>query len=119
MARLEGVSLEHTWRRPLAAGCQRPVDPRLLRAGEGLHRLVLRLEATTRRAAARRSGRLAPVRLAQLDPSPHPDDTTSGRGFEIELPHRVRLRCDAAPEPEWLGRLVAALAGLRPQEMAL
>ncbi len=51
-----------------------------------------------------------------LDPRPRPDDTAPDRGFEFELPHRVRLRCDAAPEPEWLGRLVAALASLPPQE---
>ena len=34
----------------------------------------------------------------------------------LELPHHVRLRCAAAPEPEWLGRLVAALAGFAPRE---
>ena len=33
-----------------------------------------------------------------------------GRGFEIELPHWVLLRCEGAPDPEWLGRVVAALA---------
>jgi hypothetical protein len=32
------------------------------------------------------------------------------------LPHQVRLRFDSPPEPEWLGRVVAALAGLpRPE----
>lgn len=40
------------------------------------------------------------------------------RGVEIELPHRVRLRLDSLPEPEWITRLVTALAGLPPQEAA-
>jgi hypothetical protein len=39
-----------------------------------------------------------------------------GGGVEIVLPHQVRLRFDAPPEPEWLGRVVAALAGLPLQE---
>ncbi|QEH38613.1 hypothetical protein OJF2_72170 [Aquisphaera giovannonii] len=34
------------------------------------------------------------------------------RGVEIELPGGVRLRLEAPPEPEWIGRLVAAVAGL-------
>jgi hypothetical protein len=37
-------------------------------------------------------------------------------GVEIELPHQVRLRFDSPPEPEWLGRVVAALAGLPGRE---
>jgi hypothetical protein len=43
-------------------------------------------------------------------------DARLGPAVEIELPHHVRLRFDAPPEPEWLGRVVAALAGLPPQE---
>ncbi len=37
-------------------------------------------------------------------------------GVEVELPHQVRLRFDSPPEPEWLGRVVAALAGLPGRE---
>jgi hypothetical protein len=51
-----------------------------------------------------------------LDPSLRSDDPAPARGVEIELPQQVRLRCGAPPEPEWLGRLVAALAGLPRQE---
>jgi hypothetical protein len=45
------------------------------------------------------------------------DQSREGRlsaapGVEVELPHQVRLRFDSPPEPEWLGRVVAALAGL-------
>ena len=45
------------------------------------------------------------------------EDRRSGRRWvEIELPHHVRLHFDAPPEPEWLGRVVAVLAGLSHQE---
>jgi hypothetical protein len=37
-------------------------------------------------------------------------------GVEIELPHQVRLRFNSPPEPEWLGRIVAALASLTDRE---
>ncbi|QEH35385.1 hypothetical protein OJF2_39370 [Aquisphaera giovannonii] len=40
------------------------------------------------------------------------DGAPAARPFEIELPAGVRLRLDAPPEPEWIGRLVAAVAGL-------
>lgn len=51
-----------------------------------------------------------------LNPHPCADDRAPIRGVEIELPHQVRLRFDAPPEPEWLGRVVAALAALpRPE----
>jgi hypothetical protein len=46
----------------------------------------------------------------RLDPTPTTTDTSPDLGFEIELPHHIRLRCVAPPDPIWLGRLVAALA---------
>ncbi len=52
----------------------------------------------------------------QLDGHLHRTDPVHGGGVEIVLPHQVRLRFDAPPEPEWLGRVVAALAGLPLQE---
>ena len=52
----------------------------------------------------------------EFDPAPRLEETSPSHGFEIELPHHVRLRCIAAPEPEWLGRLVVALSSLAPQE---
>jgi transposase-like protein len=45
-------------------------------------------------------------------------DVVFDRKVEVELPHKVRLRFDAPPDPEWLGQVVAALAriarGARP-----
>jgi hypothetical protein len=51
-----------------------------------------------------------------VDVPAHPADLVPGHGVAIELPHQVRLRFDAPPDPEWLGRVVAALAGLPRQE---
>jgi hypothetical protein len=56
-----------------------------------------------------------PIRLDTTAPA---GDTSPEFGFEIELPHRIRLRCAAAPDPVWLGRLVVALAGFAPREDA-
>ena len=50
-----------------------------------------------------------------VDSRPPNGDAVPGRGVEIELPHQVRLRFDSPPEPEWLGRIVAGLAGLPTQ----
>jgi hypothetical protein len=52
----------------------------------------------------------------QRDSTPHQADPVLGGGVEMELPHDVRLRFDALPEPEWLGRVVASLAGLPREE---
>ena len=54
----------------------------------------------------------------RLDPSIRPDGTPPALGVEIELPHRIRIRCAAAPDPVWLGRLVAALADPTSREDA-
>ena len=117
MARPKDLSLEHTWRRRLRRQAISGLSIPEFCAREGVS--TASFYAWRRRLAAP-SPAAPPDRPLfvplHLDPSPHPDGTGSGRGFEIELPHHVRLRCEAAPEPEWLGRLVAALAGLRPRE---
>jgi len=47
------------------------------------------------------------------------DEQPSRAGVvEIELPGQVRLRLDSPPEPQWLARVVAALAGLPSRETA-
>jgi len=51
-----------------------------------------------------------------LDTHPAEGDQVSFHRVELELPHQVRLRFDSPPAPEWLGRLVAALACLPCQE---
>ena len=119
MARPKDLGLEHTWRLRLRrqAASGRSITEFCEREGVS----TASFYAWRRRLAAPPPAALPDRPLfvpLHLDPSPHPDGMVSGRGFEIELPHHVRLRCDAAPDPEWLGRLVAALAGLRSQEVA-
>ncbi len=52
----------------------------------------------------------------RLDDSRARDGVPAARPVEIDLPAGVRLRLDAPPEPEWIGRLVTAVAGLQGQE---
>jgi hypothetical protein len=47
-----------------------------------------------------------------LNSSPRHTGAVLDHGVEVELPHQVRVRLDTVPEPEWLCRVVAALAGL-------
>lgn len=119
MARPKDLGLEHTWRlrlrRQAASGlsipgfCER----------EGVS--TASFYAWRRRLAAPPAitssdpPLFVPIRLDSASPA---DDAPPALGFEIELPHRIRLRCGAAPDPVWLGRLVAALAGCAPREDA-
>ncbi len=117
MARPKDLGLEHTWRRRLR---------RQAVGGLSIGEFCSREGVSTASFYAWRRRLAAPPSTAQPDSplfvplhlDPRPEQTAPPHGFEIELPHRVRVRCDAAPEPDWLGRLVAALAGLRPQEVA-
>lgn len=52
-----------------------------------------------------------------LDFSPRYAGSLPGHGVEVELPHQVRVRLDTMPEPEWLCRIVAALASLPRKEV--
>jgi hypothetical protein len=111
MARPKDPGLEHTWRRRLRRQVASGLSIPAFCAREGLS--PASFYAWRRRLAALPPAAppdpplFVPIRL---DPAPRPEDTPPGRGFEIVLPHRVRLRCGTAPDPEWLGRLVAALA---------
>jgi hypothetical protein len=60
-----------------------------------------------------RSPLFVPVCAPVPSPDPGPSPT---RGVVLELPHRIRLRLDGPPDPEWLGRLVAAMAALPDRE---
>ena len=55
----------------------------------------------------------------QVQDQPREAPQWGALGVEVELPHQVRLRFGSPPEPEWLGRVVAVLAGLPGQEAAL
>ena len=116
MARPKDLNLAHAWRQRLQRQTlQRPIDPRVL--------LRVRVSPPPRSAAGNDGSQFRRFPHAQpplfvplhLD-SPATEPPAGRRGVEIELPHQVRLRFDAPPEPEWLGRLVTALAGLPSQE---
>ncbi len=117
MARPKDPNLERSWRqrlqRQFASGLSIPA----FCAREGVSSSSF--HAWKRRLTARSlPARPEPPLFVplHLDSPPRQTDPVLGSGVEIELPHQVRLRFDAPPEPEWLGRLVAALAGLPSQE---
>ena len=119
MARPKDLSLEHTWRlrlrRQTASGLSIAAFCTRERVSSASFYAWRRRLATPPLAERPDLPLFVPL---QFDPAPRPEETAPSPLFEIELPHHVRLRCEAAPEPEWLGRLVAALAGLRLQEVA-
>jgi hypothetical protein len=117
MARPRDPHLERTWRQriqrqsasglSIATFCRREgVSPRLFYAWTG------RLKARSLCTFAEPPLFVAVQRDSTLDQA----DAVLGRGVEMELPHEVRLRFDTLPEPEWLGRVVASLAGLARKE---
>ena len=119
MARPKDIGLEHTWRlrlrRQATGGLSIPEFCERERVSTASFYAWRRRLAAPPPAAPPESPLFVPI---HLDPSSPPDETSPGLGFEIELPHRIRLRCAAPPDPAWLGRLVAALAGCEPREGA-
>jgi hypothetical protein len=119
MARPKDIGLEHTWRLRLN---------RQATGGLSIPEFCQREGVSTASFYAWRRRLAAPPVTApsdpplfvpiRLDPTAPSGDTSPDLGFEIELPHHIRLRCAAAPDPVWLGRLVTALAGSAPREDA-
>jgi hypothetical protein len=111
MARPKDIGLEHAWRLRLRRQATGGLSIPEFCSREGVS--PASFDAWRRRLAA--SPAVAPAEPPlfvpiPLEPGPRREHTPAGHGFEIELPHRVLLRCEAAPDPEWLGRVVAALA---------
>lgn len=115
MARPKDLGLEHTWRRRLrrqaAGGLSIPEFCRRERISTASFYAWRRRLAAPPGTAPSDPPLFVPVRLDPAAPAPD-------LAFEIELPHHIRLRCAAAPDPSWLGRLVVALAGSAPREDA-
>lgn len=117
MARPKDPDLERTWRRHLQRQSSSGLSISAFCAREGIssasfHAWKRRLTDPSLPAPLR-PPLFVPL---HLDPASGPADPPPGGGVEIELPHRVRLRFDAPPEPDWLARVVAALAGLPSDE---
>lgn len=113
MARTKDAGLDSLWQlrfqRQVASGLS--VTAFCAREGvspAGFYSWKRRLAAAPKPAACR-SPLFVSVRVPGPSPDPGPSPT---RGVVLELPHRVRLSFDGPPEPEWLARVVAALAGL-------
>jgi hypothetical protein len=119
MARPKDLGLEHTWRLRLRRQATSGLSIPGFCEREGVS--TASFYAWRRRLAAppvtapSDPPLFLPIRLDTAAPAP---DTSPDLGFEIERPFRIRLRCAAAPDPTWLGRLVVALAGLAPREEA-
>jgi hypothetical protein len=117
MARSKDIGLEHTWRlrlrRQASGGLSIPEFCERERVSTASFYAWRRRLATPPVTTPSDPPLFVPIRL---DPTAPADDTSPDLGFEIELPHRIRLRCASAPDPVWLGRLVAALADSAPRE---
>jgi hypothetical protein len=118
MARPKDLSLEHTWRLRLDRQATGGLSIPDFCEREGVS--TASFYAWRRRLAAPVTAPsdpplFVPIRLDRTAPA---GDTSPDLGFEIELPHHIRLRCAAAPDPVWLGRLVAALADPTSREDA-
>src|SRR5262249_57169783 len=107
MARPKDLGLEHIWRLRLR---------RQATSGLSIPEFCEREGVSTASFYAWRRRLTAPPVTApsgpplfvpiRLDPSIGPADAPPALGFEIELPHCIRLRCSVAPDPVCLGRRV-------------
>jgi hypothetical protein len=117
MARPKDPHLEHLWRQRLQRQSTSGLSISAFCALEGVSSTSFR--AWKRRLTARSLSASPQLPLfvpLHLDLDPPRARQAHFHGVELELPHQVRLRFDSPPEPEWLGRVVAALAGLpRPE----
>ena len=117
MARPKDPNLESVWRQRLQRQSTSGLSISAFCAQEGVSSTSF--QTWKRRLAARSLlPRPQPPLFVplHLDPDPPQLAQPQLQGVEIELPHHVRLRFDSPPQPQWLGRLVAALASLPQQE---
>ena len=120
MARPKDPQLERLWHRRLARHSTGGLSVAEFCSREGI--TVPSFYYWRRRLAAAPSPApvnpplFIPLRLEDTRPGGPPSSPGS---VELELPHQVRLRFDSPPEPEWLGRVVAAIAGLAAGEANL
>lgn len=117
MARPRDPDLERAWRQRLQRQASSGLSIPAFCAREGVSCASFH---TWKRRLATRSLPACPdpplFLPVLLNLHPGTDDRSPLCGVEIELPHQVRLRFEAPPEPEWLGRVVAALAALPARE---
>jgi len=119
MARPRDPNLEHLWRQRLQRQSASGLSISAFCALEGVSSSSFqswKRRLTARSLPARSRPSLFVPLHRDLDP-PQAGQVISHR-VELELPQQVRLRFDfdSPPQPQWVARLVAALAGLPHQE---
>jgi hypothetical protein len=117
MARPKDPDLERLWRQRLQRYSATGLSIAAFCSREGVSRASY--QYWKRRLSARPDPPLRRPPLfvpLHLEHPPSQAEQARPHGVEIELPHQIRLRFDSPPEPEWLGRVVAALGGLPHQE---
>jgi len=116
MARPKDPDLERLWQQRLRRQAARGLSVAAFCSREGV--TVAQFYYWKRRLAASPSSHhrdlFVPVRVADRSLESR---YIEARSVEVELPHQVRVRLESPPEPEWLGRVVAALAGLADREV--
>jgi hypothetical protein len=118
MARPKDPDLERRWRQRLQRRASSGLTVAAFCAREGVstasfHAWKRRLATPSVLLPQQRPPLFVPLRL---EGPPSPAAQARPPAVAIELPHQVRLHFDSPPEPEWLGRVVAALAALPPRE---
>jgi Transposase len=117
MARPKDPDLDRTWRLRIQRQSASGLSIAAFCRREGLSARLFYSWRSRLKARSLPTPAKPPLFVAvQRDSTPHQADPVLGRGVELELPHEVRLHFDALPEPEWLGRVVAALADLPRKE---
>jgi hypothetical protein len=109
MARPRDPHLERTWRQRLQQQSTSGLSIAAFCTREGVSSASF--HAWKRRLTVRSlPGRPEPPVFVPLHLVPEaPGGRPAPSPVELDLPHQVRLRFADPPEPEWLGRLVAAL----------
>ena len=117
MPRVRDLNREYTWRQRHQRQSTSGLSVPAFCARERIS--VTAFYAWRHRLAARSlPARLEPPLFVplNLDSSPRQTGVVLSHGVEVELPNQVRVHLDAVPEPEWLCRVVAALARLPRKE---
>lgn len=118
MARPKDLELERLWKQRLRRHSTSGLSVTEFCAREGVSSPAFSYWKRRLAAAACAAEQPPPLFVPLHLDGQRRDRGSAGVRVEILLPHRVRLRFDSPPEPEWLGRVVAALAGLTGREVA-
>lgn len=119
MARPKDPQLERLWRRRLERQSSSGLSIAVFCSREGVSEASFQYWKRRLLAQPRSTPEQPPLFVPlRAGAQGHDVDGVICKNVEIELPHRVRVRFDALPDPEWLGRVVAALGELPSEEAA-